>query len=205
MQTFQSFVEEAAREGVLMNLAFEQRVFELFAVLHQISRPLQRANIAHELIGGLAVFVHVEEVDSEISSLTRDVDLMVNRSDLDRVISVATENGFQFRHVAGVDMLLYGESRRAINAIHLVFAQEKVKPSQAMPNPDIRPQRKIVKGEEVYVVPVGDLLAMKLSSNRDKDRVHVRGLDAARLITPQMVDTLPNDLRARLEHIRATE
>ncbi len=205
MQTFQSFVEEAAREGVLMNMAFEQRVFELFGVLHQISRPLRAANIAHELIGGLAVFVHVEEVDSEISSLTRDVDLMVNRTDLERVIEVAAQNGFHFRHVAGVDMLLYGESRRAVNAIHLVFAQEKVKPSQAMPNPEIRPQRKIVKGEDVYVVPVGDLLIMKLGSNRDKDRVHVRGLDAANLITQIMVDALPAELRARLDDIRATE
>jgi hypothetical protein len=36
----------------------------------------------HELVGGLAVLVHVEEADSTHSILTRDNDLMIQRSGL---------------------------------------------------------------------------------------------------------------------------
>lgn len=55
------------------------------------------------------------------------------------------------------------------------------------------------------VIGVQDLLRMKLTSNRDKDRVHVRSMDAAGLITSEVESSLPQELRARLAHIRATE
>jgi hypothetical protein len=37
------------------------------------------------------------------------------------------------------------------------------------------------------------------------DRVHIRGLDAAGLITPAVESALCDELRARLQHIRDTE
>jgi hypothetical protein len=65
-------------------------------------------------VGGLAVFLHVENADSTHSPLTRDIDIMIDREDLPRVISIAGEHGFRFRQTAGADMLLYG--RRAAPA-----------------------------------------------------------------------------------------
>lgn len=47
------------------------------------------------------------------SSLTRDIDILIHREDLARVVSVAGQHGFRFRHSAGLDMLLYGESNSA--------------------------------------------------------------------------------------------
>ena len=55
------------------------------------------------------------------------------------------------------------------------------------------------------MIPVVDLVRMKLSSYRDKDRVHVRGMDAAGLVTLEVEQALSDDLRARLRHIRETE
>jgi hypothetical protein len=46
---------------------------------------------------------------------------------------------------------------------------------------------------------------MKLNSYRDKDRVHVRAMDAVGLITPVVEEALPADLHSRLQHIRSTE
>ncbi len=43
-------------------------------------------------------------------------------------------------------------------------------------------------------VPVIDLVRMKLNSYRDKDRVHVRGMDAVGLITPEVERALPVEL-----------
>jgi hypothetical protein len=49
------------------------------------------------------------------------------------------------------------------------------------------------------------LVRMKLSAYRDKDRVNVRGMDAAGLITQEVEEALNGDLRSRLRDIRETE
>lgn len=71
---------------------------------------------------------------------------------------------------------------RARHAIRLLFTGEKVNDAQAAPHPPLRPVRVSLHGREFQVIPVADLVAMKLAANRDKDRVHVRGMDAAGLI-----------------------
>jgi len=200
---FIQFLEEVASKGEAVNLVFEERLFNLVGILYKITDPLAAANIPHEVIGGLAVLIHVEEADPAHSVLTRDVDLLIRRSDLERVIAVAESQGFRFRHAAGLDMLLHGG--KAANAVHLLFTGEKVKPSQVIPNPELSPERKMIQGREVAVVPVADLLRMKLSANRDKDRVHIRSLDAAGLITPEIERGLPVVLQAKLQHVRETE
>lgn len=205
MPDFAQFLADAARRGEAVNTLFEQRLFDLVSVLHKITDALTGAGIPHELIGGLAVLVHVEEAEPEHSVLTRDIDLMVRRPDLERVKNAAAKAGFRFRHVAGVDMLLYGDTDSARNAVHLIFSGEKVRPHQATPNPPIAPERKRIQGREIMIIPVADLVRMKLSSFRDKDRVHVRSMDAAGLITSDVEKSLPAELQSRLQHVRETE
>jgi len=118
---------------------------------------------------------------------------------------VAGQGGFTFRHAAGLDMLLPPGETRALNAVHLVFAGEMVKPNQAAPNPPLRPERLAVHGIEVAVIPVFDLAHMKLGSNRDIDRVHIRDLDSVELITVDIENALPSVLRERLREIRSKE
>ena len=200
---FTEFLEDVALKGEVVNLLFEERLFNLVGILQRIAGPLTAANIPYEVIGGLAVLIHVEEEDPTHSVLTRDVDILIDRHDLDRVVTVAESQGFRFRHVAGLDMLLYGD--KAVNAIHLLFSGEKVKASQATPNPQLAPEHKVIQGQEVSIIPVADLVRMKLSANRDKDRVHIRSLDAAGLIRPQIARELPEPLRQRLRQVRETE
>src|SRR4051812_3306327 len=110
MLTFAQFLSDAAEKGEAVNTLFEERLFHLVNILHKITDSLTAEHIAHELIGGLAVLIHVEEANPEHATLTRDVDLMVRRADLERIKEVAEKNGFRFRHAAGVDMLIYGDS-----------------------------------------------------------------------------------------------
>jgi hypothetical protein len=196
MLTFEQFIQDTAQKGEVINLMFEERLFDLVGVLHKITDALAAEDIPHELIGGLAVLIHVEEADPTQTALTRDVDLMVRRSDLERIKEAAARNGFRFRHAAGVDMLLYGSAESAKNGVRLIFSEEKVR---------ILPERKVIHGREVWVVPVPDWVRMKLSSYRDKDRVHIRSMDAAGLITREVEKGLPDELRSRLQHIRETE
>lgn len=197
------FREEIASKGEAVNLMFEERLFNLVDVLQKITEPLTAAAVPHEVIGGLAVLIHVEEADPTHSMLTRDVDILIARSDLRRVIAAAESQGFRFRHAAGVDMLLLGA--KSACPVHLLFSGEKVKPSQLTPNPPLAPERKMVRGQQVWVIRLLDLVRMKLSANRDKDRVHIRSLDAAGLITPEIERGLPEPLRSRLQKVRETE
>ena len=205
MLTFQQFLADATARGEAVNTLFEERLFDLAGLLHKIADILTAESIPYEVVGGLAVLIHVEEANPEHSTLTRDVDIMVQRSDLDQIKQAATKQGFRFRHAAGVDMLVYGNTTPARNAVHRVFSGEKVRPHYAGPTPAIAPERKHIHGKEVRVIPVADLVKMKLMSNRDKDRVHIRSMDAAGLITDEVEQRLAADLSSRLQNIRETE
>ena len=119
---FVHYLEEMASKGEAVNLVFEERLFNLVGILQKITDLLTAANIPHEVISGLAVLIHVEEADPTHSMLTRDVDILIRRSDLEGVIATAESQGFRFRHAAGLDMLLYGG--RAANSVHLLFSGE---------------------------------------------------------------------------------
>ena len=127
MVSFAEFLGNAAAKREFVNVLFEERVFDLIGTLQKLSLPLEEAGVPHELVGGLAVFLHVENADSTHSSLTRDIDIMIRREDMGRVVAIAEEHGFRFRHSAGWDILLYGETNSARNAVHLLFSGERVK------------------------------------------------------------------------------
>ena len=205
MITFAQFLNDAVRNGEAVNTLFEERLFDLVGILHRISDALTAGQIPHEVIGGLAVLIHVEEASPEHSALTRDVDLLVRRVDLDRIRQAAAKAGFRFRHAAGVDMLLYGDLGSVKNAVHLVFSEEKVRPNYLEPTPPITPDRKHIHGKDVMVIPVADLARMKLTSFRLKDQVHLKTMDASGLITSEVESGLIPELLARLKYVRETE
>jgi hypothetical protein len=204
MLTLEQFLHDAAGKGKAINLMFEERLFGLVEILHKATDMFTEEAIPYELIGGMAVVAQMEQVDPDAVMLTRDVDVMIRRSDLERVKAAAARHGFHFRHTSGLDMLLYGEEKKAVKGVHLVFSGETVKANQE-PNPPIAPEQITLYGKEVSVVPVVDLVRMKLNAFRDKDRVHVRAMDAIGLITREIEAKLPAELRSRLQHVRETE
>ena len=128
MLSYQEFLQSAAARGESVNTMFEERMFGLVESLQRIADALDADAVPYQVVGGLAVLIHVEEANPEYSALTRDVDLMVQRNDLDRVKEAAAKRGFRYRQAAGVDMLIYSPSDHAKDAIHLLFANEKVRP-----------------------------------------------------------------------------
>jgi hypothetical protein len=57
----------------------------------------------------------------------------------------------------------------------------------------------------ILIAPVADLVRMKLTSFRLKDKVHIQDLDGVGLITPEIEQGLSEPLRQRLAEVRATE
>ena len=110
--------------------------------------------------------------------------------------------GFRFRHVAGVDMFVDAQKPQARSAIHLVFVGERVRPEYLEPIPGSPP---VQTSRGILIAPVADLVMMKLTSFRLKDKVHIQDMDSVGLITPEIEAGLSEPLRARLTEVRATE
>ena len=204
MLTLEQFLRETATKGEAINLMFEERLYGLVEIVHKVADMFTAEGVPYEIIGGMAVAAHIDRVDRDQVMLTRDVDIMIDRSDFEMVKEAAPRHGFHFRHAAGLDMLLHGDEKKAIRGVHLLFSCERVRPNQT-PNPSLTPERITLYGKQVSVVPVADLVRMKLNSNRDKDRVHIRAMDAVGLITADVERALPAELHSRLQHIRGTE
>jgi hypothetical protein len=204
MLTFEQYLQDTTTEGQAINLMFEERLFGLVEILHKATDMFRAEGIPYELIGGMAVAAQLERVDRDQVMLTKDVDVMVNRSDLEKIIEVGERYDFHYRHAAGLDMLLPGNEKKAMRGVHLIFSGEKVRPGQSA-NPALAPEPVVVYGKEVSVIPVIDLVRMKLNSYRLKDQVHIQAMDSLGLITPEVEQALPPELHARLEHVRKTE
>jgi hypothetical protein len=182
--------------------AYDIYVENLFERMRRFHSALNDARIPYRIIGGMAVFFHVSERDHDKARFTRDVDAAVRREDLKRIIGAAENAGFAYRHVAGIDMLVDPVQPSARSAVHLVFAGERVRPSDPEPIPFSDP---VQTAEGVLLAPVKDLLRMKLTSFRLKDKVHIQDMDSVGLITPETEESLPDALRERLKEVRATE
>ena len=187
---------------VFVNSFFEERVERLFELAHTVDEAFSAAGIEYRVVGGLAVYLYVEEAEPDAGRLTKDIDLIVRREDVARIAEAVEPFGFEYRQVAGVDMLVNRESPSARRAVHLVFAGEKVRPEYLEPAPAVAGERKL---RGVPLLPLGDLIKMKLTSFRLKDQMHLKDLDEAGLLAENVVQNLAPELRDRLMTIRAAE
>ena len=124
----------------------------------------------------------------------------MRRGDLEKIAKAADPFGLQHRHVAGVDMLVQTGKPSAGRAIRLVFAAEKVRPEYPEPRPELETYRKI---EGLRLIHLADLIRMKLNSFRANDEAHLKDLDEAGLITPEIEAGLSPVLAERLAGVRA--
>jgi hypothetical protein len=171
--------------------------------MKRIHAALTKAGVDYRIIGGMAVFLQVSERDHNAARFTRDVDVAVDRKDLQRIANTAAEFGFCYRHAAGLDMLVDAEQPKARSAVHLIFAGEKVRPDYLEAVPGF--SQPTVTQEGLLLAPVADLVRMKLTSYRLKDKVHVLDMDSVGLITPEIEAALPEALRSRLHQVREEE
>jgi hypothetical protein len=187
---------------VLINAFFEERLEHLFELAGLVERIFSSAGLDYRVVGGVATYLYVEEVEPDAGRLTKDVDIAVRRADLDKIARAAEAFGLKHRHVAGVDMLVRPDQPSARRAIHLVFAGEKVRPEDPEPIPELGVSRRI---RELRLIPLASLVRMKLTSFRIKDQMHLKDLDEAGLIVPETETGLSPILAQRLAQVRAHE
>ena len=180
---------------MLTATAYDTHVEQLFDRVRQLHRLLTAAGVPYRIIGGLAVFIHVYARDPLRARLTADVDAAISREHLTSVVAAAQTAGWVYRRAAGVDMLVDAEQPKVRSAVHLYFENEEMR-SESPPD---------TTEEGIVLARAADLVRMKLTSYRLKDRVHVQDLDGVGLITSEIEAELPKLLRARLAEVRASE
>jgi hypothetical protein len=182
-------------------LAWERMVTAVEKVrdrLRRAAQALEGAKIPYAVVGGNAVAAWVSEVDEAAVRNTQDVDILLRRSDLDRAKEALAKAGFVYRHAASIDMFLDGPKAKARDAVHVVFAGEKVRQEYLLPAPDVD-EMKVTATSRVLSLQA--LLRMKLTSFRDKDRTHVRDLIDVGLIDASWCARLPDELAKRLQSL----
>lgn len=167
--------------------------------LRKVCAALEAAGIPYAVCGGNAVAAWVATVDPGATRTTKDVDVLVNRADLERITATLEGIGFVREDLRSITLFLDpGEPNRK-TGVHLVWAGERVRPSYAHAAPTTDDA---VRSEDRFaVLSVAALVRMKLTSMRDIDRVHVGDLLSAGLIDDRIRAALPADLRARLDQI----
>ncbi len=164
----------------------------------KVARALEAALIPYAIAGGNAVAIWVATVDEAGVRNTRDVDVMVRRSDLLRVREVLEGIGFTYRHVAGMDLFLDSRDGSARDAVHLIFAGEMVREHEPAANPEVEQAEQV---QELRVLSLEALVQIKLTAFRDKDRTHLRDLLEVGLIDQTWTSKLPTELAARLQSL----
>lgn len=140
----------------------------------------------------------VSQVDESVVRNTRDVDIILNRSELPLAIAALESVGFIFRLAAGVSKFLDGPNAKARDAVHVVFVGEKVRAE----DPEAVPQiDEYALMEDARTLKLEALVRMKLTSNRDKDRVHVRDMISIGMIDETWLELFSPELRDRLKQL----
>ena len=168
--------------------------------LLRASAALETARVPYAIAGGNAVALWVSRVDEAAVRNTQDVDILLRRSDLERARQALGAAGFIYRHSAGVDVFLDGPNASARDGVHVLFANEKVRPSETAANPDVDQSE---SAGSYRVLSLEALVQIKLTAFRRKDQVHLQDMISVGIIDASWPARYPPELAARLETLLA--
>ena len=159
---------------------------------------LERAGIPYAVAGGNAVAAWVSRVDRAAVRNTQDVDILVRRADFYAVKAALEAVGFVHATVMDVTCFIDGPGGSPRDAVHLLFAGEKVRESYPLPTADVTERE---QADDYHVVSLEPLVRMKLNSFRDKDRTHLRDMISLGLIDTSWLPRCIPEHAARLQQL----
>lgn len=162
------------------------------------ARALEAADIPYAVAGGNAVAAWVARVDASAVRNTRDVDILVRRDDFPRVKQALEGAKFEYHRVMDVDCFIDGPDGSVREAIHLLYAGERVKPDYATPSAQVT---EAVPANDYKIVDLQPLVRMKLNSFRDKDRTHLRDMIELGIIDASWLPQLHPQHALRLQEL----
>lgn len=169
--------------------------------MHKAAAALKAGGVPFVVIGGNAVGVWVATRDEGAVRNTKDVDILLARSDLQRAAEAMAAGGFDLAEVNGITVFLDRDDPMPSRGVHVLFAQERIRPFDPVVAPPVKVG--IVSATGIPAMDLRELLILKLIAYRDIDRVHIRDLMGVGLIDDALAEQIPPELRPRLEEIRA--
>ena len=166
--------------------------------LLRTATALEQAGIPYAIVGGNAVAAWVSRVDEAAVRNTQDVDVLIRRSDFDRVKAALENAGFVHGSTMDVEFFLDGPNAKIRDAVHLLIAGEKVRSHYESPTPDVDQSH---RGNEFQVVDLQPLVEMKLNSWRRKDQVHLLDMIGVGLIDATWPSRFSPSLGQRLQEL----
>jgi len=162
---------------------------------------LNAAGVRYAVAGGNAVAVWVSRVDEAAVRNTQDVDILIRRDDFETARQAMEVAGFVYRHIAALDVFLESATAKPRDAVHIIFANEKVRAHEPLANPDVDESE---DAGAYRVLALDALVRIKLTAFRDKDRTHLRDLIEVGLVDRTWLNKLPPVLADRLRQILDT-
>ncbi|MCB9866521.1 MAG: nucleotidyltransferase family protein [Phycisphaerales bacterium] len=167
--------------------------------LRTVAAALDDAGIPYAVVGGNAVAAWIGRVDRAATRATKDVDLLVRRSDLERRTQALAARGFRREDIRSRTLFVDPAEPSRRSGVHLVWAGERVRPSYGWPAPLVEEAVRDPEGFLVLDLPA--LVRMKLTSLRLIDQVHIVDMLAVGLIDDAVRAALPEALRERLVQV----
>jgi hypothetical protein len=167
--------------------------------LRKVTAALDAAKIPYAVVGGNAVASWVGRVDSGATRATKDVDILVRRSDTPRITAAITALGFSREDLRDIVLFIDPEEPSKKSGVHLVWAGEKIRPSYTVLSPAV--EEAVRDPEGFLVIDLPALVRMKLTSFRDIDRVHVADMLSVGLVDERVRRSLLPELLARLKQV----
>lgn len=165
----------------------------------RITGALESASVEYALVGGQAVALWVATKEPAAVRTTKDVDVLIRREDLPRARAAALSVDMDYFEVMGVGMFLDRRDPNPRHGVHLVWANEKVRPGHEYPAPGVESRLSLAPG--LQVISLAGLVAMKVMSGRDQDRLHLRDMIEVGLVGRELAAELPPELARRLEEL----
>jgi hypothetical protein len=178
-----------------------QSVEKVHQRLLRATGALSSAGVGYAVAGGNAVAVWVSRVDPGAVRATQDVDILLRRDEFESAKLALESAGFVYWHIAGLDVFLDGQTGRPRDVVHVIFANEKVRPEEPVANPDVTQSE---AAEEYRVLTLESLVQIKLTAFRDKDRTHLRDMIEVGLIDQTWPKKFPPELADRLQSLLDT-
>ena len=100
--------------------------------------------------------------------------------------------------ISSVDSSPRGPGAKARDAVHVLFAGEKVRSEYVLPAADVS---EVVRSKGFCVISLEALVRMKLTSYRLKDRVHLLDMIGVGLIDNSWPKRFPAELASRLQSL----
>src|ERR1700722_16609184 len=105
--------------------------------LRRSTRALDAAGVAYAVAGGNAVAEWVGRIDEDAIRTTRDVDLLVRRTDLPAARAALETAGFIYHQLLDIYTFIDGPQGKPSGEIHILLAGEKARAEDEHALPDL--------------------------------------------------------------------